>query len=334
MFMSIIVPVYNTEIYLEECFFSLIHQDIKDYQIIFVDDGSTDNSYNILQRYRKKYPMVTVVHQENKGVCTARNVGMDIAEGDYIWFVDSDDYIQENILGMLKKATHLGKYDRVVFGNLFFIDNGEGKKHRKIENMKVNTLWKDSVVTRSIFKREFLLKNNLRFHYPKLAYGEDAIYMYELKRMKPNTCEIEKNVYFVRGRAYSASSEKNTAEGNRKKIESGILESQILKNYFEDGDNLSLTADRLMSFLWGTIFRIAGLTTKDANTYMKQLKKLNLFPYKRPDNCTIRKSFQTNREDFIGKIFDVIYMNLHRYWGYYLMRLWIRFFKFKHKLWK
>lgn len=334
MFISIIVPVYNTRRYLDECVQSLLCQDIdaEDYQIIFVDDGSTDDSYILLQEYEKEYPAITIVRQNNSGVCTARNNGLSIAVGDYIWFIDSDDYIQENILGSLRHVAYTGNYDRVIFGNLFFVDEGGKKIDRNIENMKANTLWKDSVVTRSIFKRDFLLKNNLKFHYPELTYGEDAIYMYELKRACPNTYEIEKAIYFVRGRACSASSEQNTPEGNRKKLVSTLREAQIMQEYYEGGDDSQMTADRLMSFLWGTIYRIAGLSVKDANIYMQKLKKCGLFPYKRPANCTIKKSFQTNREDIVGKVFDTIYLNLHKHWGYYAMRCWFQIFQLKRKL--
>lgn len=332
MFISIIIPVYNTEKYLDECLQSIIKQNIDchDYEIICVNDGSTDESLEVLYRLKKNHPTsnIIIINQENSGVCSARNAGINIAQGDYIWFIDSDDYIEKNVLAELKEKAYSANYDRIIFGHYYFTDNGE--KHDK-KDMKINTLWFDSVVTRSIFKREFLLANNLYFRYPELTYGEDAIYMYEVKRHLPKTMDIKNIIYYVRGRAKSASSEQNTPEGNRKKLVSSLREAQIMKKYYEAGDESQVTVDRLMSFLWGTIFRIVNLPRKEANSYLKQLKECGLYPYKRPKRCTIKKSYQINREDFIGKCFDKIYINLHTRCGYFIMRLWIFIFSLKKK---
>lgn len=100
MFLSFIVPVYNTEKYLAECLDSLLEQDIpyEEYEIICVNDGSTDGSLDILRRYAEAHSNVIVVDKENGGVASARNAGLDAACGDYIWFFDSDDIIHPNIL--------------------------------------------------------------------------------------------------------------------------------------------------------------------------------------------------------------------------------------------
>ena len=101
MFLSFIVPVYNTEMYLRECLDSLLTQDIPydDYEIICVNDGSTDGSLQILREYERNCSNVTVIDQANSGVSTARNAGLDIARGQYIWFIDSDDVVLHDILG-------------------------------------------------------------------------------------------------------------------------------------------------------------------------------------------------------------------------------------------
>ena len=104
MFLSIVVPVYNAELYLEECLHSLFTQDLPqaDYEVICVDDGSTDKSGFILKSFSEKHPNLTIITQENSGVATARNTGLSAARGDYIWFVDADDVIQTNILRKLR----------------------------------------------------------------------------------------------------------------------------------------------------------------------------------------------------------------------------------------
>lgn len=93
---SIIVPVYNVEKYLEKCLDSLINQTLKDIEIICVNDGSTDTSQKILEKYSKKDNRITIINQENAGLSVARNSGIDIAKGEYIGFVDSDDWVDLN----------------------------------------------------------------------------------------------------------------------------------------------------------------------------------------------------------------------------------------------
>ena len=90
---SVIVPVYNVEKYLEQCLDSIVHQTLKEIEIIVVNDGSTDSSPEIIREYELKYPQVKVIHQKNKGLSGARNSGLKLARGEYIGYVDSDDWI-------------------------------------------------------------------------------------------------------------------------------------------------------------------------------------------------------------------------------------------------
>ena len=93
MLISIIVPVYNVENYLKECIDSILRQEFRDYEIILVDDGSKDDSGKICDEYGKKYSFISVIHKKNGGLSDARNFGLKIAKGEYILFIDSDDYI-------------------------------------------------------------------------------------------------------------------------------------------------------------------------------------------------------------------------------------------------
>lgn len=104
---SVIVPVYNTEKYLEQCINSLLQQDYLDYEIILIDDGSSDQSAMICDKYAKKEHMC-VIHQENAGVSAARNSGLHIAKGKYITFVDSDDWVEQDYISNLASNMHQG----------------------------------------------------------------------------------------------------------------------------------------------------------------------------------------------------------------------------------
>ena len=102
---SIIIPVYNTEQYLSKCLDSVINQTYKNLEIIVIDDGSTDNSGKICDEYALKDNRIKVVHKQNAGVSSARNIGLDIARGEYIAFIDSDDYIELDMYESLLKIS-------------------------------------------------------------------------------------------------------------------------------------------------------------------------------------------------------------------------------------
>lgn len=121
--MSIIIPIYNVENYIEECFKSIIKQkNMNDVEVICIDDGSTDNSGRICDKYAKIDKRFKVVHQKNAGVAVARNVGLDIAKGKYIAWIDPDDYIADNwyekINIIIKKDV-----DVIFFDYIFLVDN-------------------------------------------------------------------------------------------------------------------------------------------------------------------------------------------------------------------
>ena len=120
--LSIIIPVYNVEKYMRKCVESLIHQDFKNYEVILVDDGSTDGSAVICDEYVAKFPIsnfqspiIRVIHQPNAGVGAARNVGLKVANGEYVCYVDSDDYWEPNVLGTLMAQMEREELDVLRF---------------------------------------------------------------------------------------------------------------------------------------------------------------------------------------------------------------------------
>ena len=134
---SIIVPVYNTENYLDDCIFSIINQTFEDFEVIFVDDGSTDNSLNILNEFANNDQRLKVIHfDENKGVSYARNAGLDNAKGDYIIFIDSDDIFEFEALGEVYSLAEKFSLDMLIF-KLQNFDNNTGENvYRRNFDMK------------------------------------------------------------------------------------------------------------------------------------------------------------------------------------------------------
>lgn len=115
MKLSIIVPIYNVAPYLRKCVDSLLAQDISDYEIILVDDGSPDDCPQICNQYAERYSNIKVIHQANAGLSAASNTGIAAATGNYIMFVDSDDYLQPNVLGILMEQVRQDNLDVLRF---------------------------------------------------------------------------------------------------------------------------------------------------------------------------------------------------------------------------
>ena len=119
---SIIIPVFNTEKYLKECLDSVFSQSFKDFEVICINDGSTDNSRDILNEYASKYDCLHIIDQENSGLSASRNVGMDKAKGKYILFLDSDDILEESVLSETYVICEEKSLDLLIFKMIEFDD--------------------------------------------------------------------------------------------------------------------------------------------------------------------------------------------------------------------
>lgn len=179
---SIIIPVYNVEKYLKQCLNSAINQRLKEIEIIAVNDGSTDNSLNILREYENKFKNFIIINQENKGLSGARNSGLKVAKGEYVYFLDSDDYISEELCENCYKECKNNRLDIIMFDAEVFYDENSLKsnhefdydRHKKLQSEVINginlyeeLLRKDiyrSQVCTYFYKREFLIKNNIKFY--------------------------------------------------------------------------------------------------------------------------------------------------------------------------
>lgn len=148
---SIVVPVYNVEKYLVRCLDSIINQSIREIEIILVDDGSTDISGDICDKYALQDERIKVIHKENGGLVSARQAGIKVASGQYIGFVDSDDWIESNMFQSLYKEAVLNNADAVAEGMLEDVE-GEWKERR-------NKL--QAAVYKTVEEREYLYQNML-----------------------------------------------------------------------------------------------------------------------------------------------------------------------------
>ena len=185
---SMIVPVYQVENYIAQCIESVLYQTFQDFELILVDDGSKDQSGSICDSYAEKDDRIIVIHTKNRGAAAARNVGFEQASGNYITFLDGDDYLDRHMIERLYAVIEQSEYDMVVcdFLNLLpdekdnfivqlqekTVDGREVLEHLK--NEKNYGLW--TIVWNKIYKREVL--ENLRF--PDGKYFEDEFFSNQL----------------------------------------------------------------------------------------------------------------------------------------------------------
>lgn len=190
---SVIIPVYNVEEYLRECVDSVLKQTYQAFEIILVDDGSTDTSGDICDAYAKKDKRIQVIHQKNQGQAVARNTGFAVAKGKYIYFIDSDDWIVPETLEKLMKKAEQEKAEVVFFDANSFTEQSEKfhveqrylRKHEYSTDLGYNVLERlqkneeyHCSVPLLLLERAFLVENNVCF-YPGVFY-EDMLYTYEI----------------------------------------------------------------------------------------------------------------------------------------------------------
>lgn len=166
---SIVVPVYNVEAYLDNCLASLQAQDFADFEVICVNDGSTDRGREILSKWESRFPQMKVIDRENGGLSAARNTGLAAATGDYVVFVDSDDWVEPTMLNQLAEEANgedmicfaCRRTDNERYDTLFPEQSGgwEYYNQHALEHREVAFV----CVWQRCYRREFLEENNLRF---------------------------------------------------------------------------------------------------------------------------------------------------------------------------
>lgn len=199
MLVSVIIPVYNVEQYLKACLDTVVAQDYSDFEVICVNDGSTDGSSSILNEYVTKYSNISIINQENKGLSAARNAGIRAAKGDYIFFLDSDDWIERGTLKIL--AEKQKGEDLLCFNGRRYFDDGttETPDTGIVEDRLTGWEYynKYALVSRKfhfvctvlrLYRREYLLNNSLFF--------EEGIY-HEDNLFTPIACYYSKSVKVI-----------------------------------------------------------------------------------------------------------------------------------------
>lgn len=211
--LSIIIPVYNSQIYLDECLKSIVSNDLDQVEILIINDGSTDNSAKIIERYANKYKHITYYHRENRGVSSSRNFGLKKSTGKWVWFIDSDDIIQTKSLKRICKLLVSTDLDIFLFQYTEFEDKVNNKMSSKscLNNLDKEISKYDAMESlinskyatfpwNKIFKRN--LFSNITFPEDR-SFTEDMAVIYKLYAKATLFFITSESLYFYRQRATS-----------------------------------------------------------------------------------------------------------------------------------
>lgn len=200
--LSIIIPVYKVEKYIHRCLDSIYNQviDLRLFEVIVVNDGSPDNSVSIINEFVTSYSNIKLISQPNSGLSVARNTGLLHAEGDYVWFVDSDDWLKENSLQII--LNYIDNYKCVLFASTLEYSYDDSQRNKLERNLKEDLFLSSSeyllsysvgASQRYIIKRSLLVDNNIKF-YPNILHEDNEFGPRVLVAAK-NVLLIHKIVY-------------------------------------------------------------------------------------------------------------------------------------------
>ena len=287
---SVIVPIYNVEKYMRNCIDSIINQTYKNLEIILVDDGSTDNSGKISDEYKNKDKRIKVLHKKNGGLSDARNKGLELSTGEYVLFIDSDDYIDRRMIEILYNNMKETNADISICKFKIIRDNKDFKQEDKIEN-KIEVYNRDSVFANffneksletivawnKLYKKEIF--DDIRYPYGKIHEDEYVIHhlLYRSKIIVYTTAEL----YFYIKRDGSITSKKSN-----KRIMDKMEAYGDRVNFYKEKDMIEYYKNFAYWYCW-LCREQKYLLNKDSN-YKMYKQKLN-------------------------KNFNQVYINLKRY---------------------
>lgn len=278
---SFIVPVYNTEKYLGKCLDSLINQTYKDFEIVIVNDGSLDSSEKIINQYAEKYKNIVVLKQKNMGLSVARNNGVLKAHGKYLLFIDSDDYVENNLLDFVDK--HIEDVDVLRFqileedeGNNFiktYSEIGFDTLEGKLAFKNITEYHYVELACCYVFKRKFFIDNNFKFK-PGVFhedYGLIPFVVYSASKVK--SIDFIGYHYVQRGKSIMNDSDYSKTV---KKVYDMFSQYIYIKNIIKE-DKINKD-NYLLSYLANSaVVKARELKGNDRRKYFKALNKEKIY---------------------------------------------------------
>lgn len=271
---SVIVPIYNTERFLNKCLDSLVSQTLKNIEFILVDDGSSDSSGKICDKYASADPRFKVIHKKNGGSASARQVGLDASIGDYIIVCDSDDWAESNMYELLYKKAEETNADIVCCGYITEYDNGKSKhqfltlkQHNGIvDNLDLANKYPGLTFCKLI-RRDFLRDNRISYDL-RVNLGEDKFIMYKLLLHNPKIVLLNEVLYHYR-RSFGSNSYTNNL--STRNVKQGIY----IYNWLEENYVSTIYEDIIYTFALNISF--SAFRAKDPDKdFIKRFLKENL----------------------------------------------------------
>ena len=228
---SVIIPVYNVEEYLQECIDSVLSQTFTDFECIIIDDGSIDNSGRICDEYAIKDERIKVIHKKNGGVSSARNAGLDIAQGEWIAFIDSDDWVDDKYLGFLYNNAIQNNVDVSICGVKYFENRRFWCKNKNTFNNILTSKeaillmfdWRKETlgcgISGRLIRKQLIDINNIRYN-KAIKNGEDGLFFWEVFKFANKIYYSPQPYYFYRQISSSASHQIGFTLTNKSKIAS------------------------------------------------------------------------------------------------------------------
>lgn len=254
---SIIVPVYNAEQYLDQCIQSILAQSYTDFELLLINDGSTDTSGKICNTYAQRDQRIKVFHQENTGVSVARNFGLDQINGAFVAFIDADDFVEKDYILSLYSAAKNSNADIVCCGYEYISeythythhDFIELKNNREsfVENLLMNT---GGTICSKLFKTSIIKTNNLRFK-TELKMREDLIFSLQFSFYSKRFYSVNNYFYKYNGFNENSLSKEDNTE-NQIYIHKLIL-TILSKNNFSPIVTSRIINERIKEILFGGI---------------------------------------------------------------------------------
>lgn len=249
--LSVIVPVYNAEKYLDRCLTSLLNQGIEDYEIICVNDGSTDGSLDILKEFEKHNPLtIRIIEQKNSGAAIARNTGMSFARGEVITFCDADDYLIPNAYSYL-----MGHYWKEGIDVLYFdsitLDKYVLKQWKELDKINADVIYEGNgldfykrtrpcFVWKVLYRKAFIDNHKVEFH--PLVSGEDVAFNLDVFMHNPRIIYVNANLY-----RYTVSEGQQTRKRDRsyinKAVDSYLKLFGMMNTYSKQNPSMKPTLD-------------------------------------------------------------------------------------------
>ncbi len=197
---SVIIPIYNTEKFLRKCIESIVNQTLQEIEMILINDGSTDNSHNICLEYAEKYPeKIRYINNKNIGCSATRNLGIELAQGEYIAFVDSDDYIEKEMYEEMYKVARNKSLDVIILGIIYEDSFNKIQGISIPQNIKFyydyfKVTNKLANPVNKLFKKDVILKNKINFPLNTHS-GEDIVFYFKFLSQTKKISSLPKAYY-------------------------------------------------------------------------------------------------------------------------------------------